>query len=128
MPGSRFLVLQMHELLTYLNQKGVITILILGEHGLLGEGRTDIDLSYLSDSMLLFRYFEARGRLLKALLVTKSRSNAHESTIREFRLTREGVEVGPVLTDFQGVLLGIPHYRGERPLLSDGDGRHAAKG
>jgi circadian clock protein KaiC len=128
MPGGRFLVLQMHELLSYLNQKGVITILILGEHGLLGEGRVDVDLSYLSDSMLLFRYFEARGQLLKALLVTKSRTNAHESTIREFRLTHEGVEIGPALTDFQGVLIGIPHYTGERPLLSDTDGPAASKG
>lgn len=128
MPGNRFLVLQMHELLTYLNQKGVITILILGEHGLLGEGRSDVDLSYLCDSLLLFRYFEARGQLLKALLVTKSRTNAHETTIREFRLTAGGVEVGAVLTDFQGVLVGIPHYRGDRPLLSDADEPRAAKG
>jgi circadian clock protein KaiC len=128
MPGSRFLVLQMHELLAYLNQKGVTTILILGEHGLIGEGRTDIDLSYLSDSLLLFRYFEARGRLLKALLVTKSRTNAHEATIREFRLTREGIEVGQVLSDFQGVLVGIPRYRGDRPLLADSDGSTASKG
>lgn len=121
MPASRFLVLQMHELLAYLNQRGAITLLILGQHGVLGEGRMDVDLSYLSDSMLLFRYFEARGQLLKALSVTKSRTNAHESTIREFRLTSGGIEVGDVLLDFQGVLGGIPHYRGSRPLLADGD-------
>ncbi|PCC68605.1 circadian clock protein KaiC [Nannocystis exedens] len=127
MPGSRFLVLQMHELLAYLSQQGVITILILGQHGLLGEGRSDVDLSYLSDSLLLFRYFEARGRLLKALSVTKSRTNAHESTIREFRLTERGVEVGDVLLDFHGVLSGIPHYDGVRPLLSDGDDAPASE-
>ncbi|MDC0715612.1 ATPase domain-containing protein [Nannocystis bainbridge] len=128
MPGSRFLVLQMHELLAYLNQKGVITLLILGQHGVLGEGRTDVDLSYLSDSMLLFRYFEARGRLLKAMSVTKSRTNPHESTIREFRLTARGIEIGDILLDFQGVLGGVPHYDGVRPLLADRDGKGAAKG
>lgn len=127
MPGSRYLVMQMHELLAYLNQKGVITVLILGQHGVLGEGRMDIDLSYLSDSLLLFRYFEARGQLLKALSVTKSRTNAHESTIREFRLTTGGIEVGDVLLDFQGVLGGVPHYRGLRPLLADGDGDAASE-
>lgn len=121
MPGSRYLVLQMHELLAYLNQKGIITVLILGQHGVLGEGRMDVDLSYLSDSLLMFRYFEARGRLLKALSVTKSRTNPHESTIREFRLTTGGIEVGDVLLDFQGVLGGVPHYSGSRPLLADDD-------
>lgn len=119
MPGSRHMILHMHELLTYLNQRGVITVLILGQHGVLGEGRSDVDLSYLSDSMLLFRYFESRAQLRKALSVTKSRTNAHEATIREFRLSSGGVEVGEVLHDFVGVLGGVPRYLGEQALLDD---------
>ncbi len=119
MPGGRFLLLQMHELLTYLNQSGIATILILGQHGLFGEGRSDVDLSYLSDAILLFRFFEARGSLLKAVSVVKSRTNAHELTIREFRLGAGGVEVGPALTDFVGVLKGVPAYDGTQALLSE---------
>lgn len=119
MPGGRFLLLQMHELLTYLNQSGVATILILGQHGLFGEGRSDVDLSYLSDAILLFRFFEARGSLLKAVSVVKSRTNAHELTIREFRLGEKGVEIGVALTDFVGVMGGVPAYAGTQALLSD---------
>lgn len=125
MPGGRFLLLQMHELLTYLNQRGVATILVLGQHGLFGEGNNDIDLSYLSDAILLFRFFEARGRLLKAVLAVKSRTSAHESSIREFRLGPGGVEVGSALTDFDGVMRGVPAYRGSQPLLGD-DGAMAS--
>jgi circadian clock protein KaiC len=120
MPGGKFLILQMHELLTYLNQRGVATILVLGQHGLFGEGRSDVDLSYLSDAILLFRFFEARGSLLKALSVVKSRTSRHELTIREFRLGAAGVDVGAALTDFEGVLMGVAAYRGEQALLSDG--------
>jgi circadian clock protein KaiC len=119
MPGSKFLLLQMHELLTYLNQCGVATILILGQHGLFGEGRSDVDLSYLSDSILLFRFFEARGSLLKALSAVKSRTTHHELTIREFRLGKGGIEVGAALTDFEGVMRGISSYRGQQALLND---------
>ena len=119
MPGDKHLLLQMHELLTYLNQRGVVTILVLGQHGILGEVRTDVDLSYLSDSILLFRFFEARGKLLKAVSVVKSRTSEHELTIREFRLGRNGVEVGDSLTDFEGVLTGAATYRGSLPLLGD---------
>jgi len=122
MPGGKFLILQMHELLTYLNQRGVITILILGQHGILGHGKLDVDLSYLSDVVLLFRYFEARGHLLKAVSVTKSRTNRHASTIHEFRLSEQGVEVGVALTDFEGVVSGVSRYTGDIALLSDGDG------
>jgi circadian clock protein KaiC len=121
MPGDKHLLLQMHELLTYLNQRGVVTILILAQHGVLGKMRSDVDLSYLSDGVLLFRYFESRGSLLKAVSVVKSRTTAHELTIREFRLTNRGVEVGDALNDFEGVLTGVATYRGAVPLLSDGD-------
>jgi circadian clock protein KaiC len=120
MPGGKFLLLQMHELLTYLNQRGVVTILILGQHGLLGEVHSDVDLSYLSDALVLFRYFESRGNLLKAISAVKSRTNAHELTIREFRLGMQGVEIGPALTDFEGVLAGVASYKGAIPLLSEG--------
>ena len=119
MPGSKHLMLQMHELLTYLNHRNVVTILILGQHGLLGEMRADIDMSYLSDAILLFRFFEARGHLLKAVSMIKSRTNLHEQTIREFRMGADGIEVGQALTDFEGILSGVTAYRGSIPLLGD---------
>jgi circadian clock protein KaiC len=119
MPGSKHLMLQMHELLTYLNQRKVVTIVILGQHGLLGEIRTDVDLSYLSDAILLFRFFEARGQLLKALSMVKSRTSLHELTIREFGLGPAGLRVGQALTDFEGVMTGVASYKGAKPLLSD---------
>lgn len=121
MPGEEYLVLQMHELLSYLNQKGVTTLLVLGQHGVIGEVRTDIDLSYLSDCILLFRFFEARAEIRAALSVVKSRVNAHERTIRELRLSSEGLRVGEALDDFEGVLTGLPAYRGRVPMLRDAD-------
>ncbi|MBG9390316.1 ATPase domain-containing protein [Caenimonas aquaedulcis] len=125
MSGDKHLLLQMHELLTYLNQRGVVTILILAQHGLVGDVRGDVDLSYLSDGILLFRFFEARGSLLKAVSAVKSRTSPHELTIREFRLGPKGIEVGEALTDFHGVMSGIATYRGSMPLLSDADGTPA---
>jgi circadian clock protein KaiC len=119
MSGDKHLLLQMHELLTYLNQRGVITLLILAQHGVLGEVRGDVDLSYLSDAILMFRFFEARGMLLKAVSVVKSRTSAHELTIREFRLGKSGLEVGQALEDFEGVMTGIASYKGSTPLLGD---------
>jgi circadian clock protein KaiC len=118
MPEERFLVLQMHELLSTLNQLGVITILVLAQHGLMGSMQTPLDISYLSDAVLMLRYFEAEGRVRRAISVVKKRSGAHEDAIREFRLTAEGVKVGPPLTEFQGILSGVPTYRGgASPLL-----------
>ena len=121
MPGGQYLLLQLHELLAYLNQQGIITLIILSLHGTVGEIRTDIDLSYLSDAMVYYRYFEARGNLLKAIAVIKSRTLAHESTIREFRLGHLGVEIGEPLTEFHGILAGAAHYAGPQALLGDGD-------
>lgn len=121
MSGDKHLLLQMHELLTYLNQRGVITILILAPHGVIGDVRGDIDLSYLSDGIMLFRFFESRGCLLKAVSVVKSRTTDHELTIREFRLGAQGVQVGPALTDFEGVMTGVASYRGALAMLSDSD-------
>jgi circadian clock protein KaiC len=121
MPGSKFLLLQMHELLTYLNQLGILTVLILGQHGLAGEVRSDVDLSYLSDAIVLFRFFEAQGRLLKAVSVVKSRVADHELFLREFALSRGGVQIGLPLADFDGVLGELPSYRGQVPLLGSGE-------
>ena len=119
MTDSKALLLQMHELLLYLNQRGVATVLVLSQHGLFGEAQNEVDLSYLSDGILLFKYFEARGRLLKALSVIKSRISRHELTIREFQLGDEGLSIGAPLIDFEGVMRGVPAYRGE-PSMMDG--------
>jgi circadian clock protein KaiC len=118
MPGEKYLLLQMHELLSYLNQQGVITMLVLGQHGIIGDVRADVDLSYLSDGIVLFRYFEANGSVFKAVTIAKSRVSAHETSIREFRLGPTGVEVGEPLEDFEGVLGGLPSYRGRTPLMA----------
>jgi len=120
MPDERFLVLQVHELLSYLNQLGVLTIMVLAQHGLLGQMQTPIDLSYLSDSVIMLRYFEAAGRVRRALSVVKKRSGTHENAIREFQLTPNGVKVGPPLTEFSGILTGTPRYRGDsKPLMPE---------
>jgi circadian clock protein KaiC len=125
MPDERFLVLQMHELLSYLNQVGVLTILVLAQHGLLGQIQTPIDLSYLSDAVIMLRYFEARGSVRRAISVVKKRSGSHENTIREFQLTSEGLRVSAPLTEFSGILTGTPTYvGGPNPLMAEeGDGR-----
>ena len=119
MPGEKYLLLQMHELLSYLNQQGVITMLVLGQHGIIGDVRADVDLSYLSDGIVMFRYFEAQGSVLKAVSVAKSRVTPHEASIREFKLGPRGLVVGEPLKDFQGVLTGLPAYRGQTPLMAD---------
>lgn len=123
MPGSKYLMLQMHELLTYLNHRDVVTILILAQHGVLGDMRTEVDMSYLADAILMFRFFEARGKLLKAVSMIKSRTTEHEQTIREFRMGSKGLEVGQELTDFEGVLTGVAAYHGKLPLLGDENGK-----
>jgi circadian clock protein KaiC len=95
-----------------------VTILILAQHGLMGPMQTPLDISYLSDAVLMLRYFEAGGRVRRAISVVKKRSGVHEDAIREFRLTEQGVRVGPPLTEFQGILTGVPDYRGgASPLL-----------
>jgi circadian clock protein KaiC len=122
MPDERFLVLQMHELLSYLNQLGVLTIMVLAQHGLLGHMQTPVDLSYLSDAVIMLRYFEAGGRVRRAMSVVKKRSGTHENAIREFQLTSEGLRVGPPLTEFSGILTGTPVYIGTpKPLMQDND-------
>jgi circadian clock protein KaiC len=113
MPEGRFLILQMHELLTYLNQQGVLTLLVLAQHGLVGPMNTPLDISYLSDSVLMLRYFEYGGMVRRALSIVKKRSGDHEHTIREFRLSSQGVTVGPPLVNFTGIFSGTPQYTGE---------------
>ncbi|MEH6436229.1 ATPase domain-containing protein [Massilia sp. DD77] len=117
MPGEHFLTLQMHELLSYLNQKGVTTVLVLGQHGLIGEVRTDVDLSYLSDSTVLLRFFESNGRLRRAITVIKSRTADHALTIHEMQLGGDGIRIGEPLEGFDGVLTGLPSYRGSTPMM-----------
>ncbi len=120
MPDERFLVLQMHELLSYLNQLGALTIMVLAQHGLVGQMQTPIDLSYLSDAVIMLRYFEAAGRVRRAISVVKKRSGMHENAIREFQLTSAGVKVGPPLTEFSGILTGTPTYVGDpKPLMPE---------
>ncbi|HEY7299119.1 MAG TPA: ATPase domain-containing protein [Xanthobacteraceae bacterium] len=120
MPDERFLVLQMHELLAYLNQVGVLTIIVLAQHGLLGQMQTPIDLSYLSDAVIMLRYFETGGRVRRAISVVKKRSGTHEDTIREFQLTPQGLKVGPPLREFSGILTGTPTYVGDpQPLMPE---------
>ena len=122
MPDERFLVLQMHELLSYLNQLGVLTIMVLAQHGLVGRMDTPVDLSYLSDAVIMLRYFEANGRVRRAMSVVKKRSGGHEDTIREFQLSSGGVKVGPPLTQFSGILSGTPTFVGDPlPLMPDKD-------
>ncbi len=118
MPGEQFLILQMHELLSYLNQQGVTTVLVLGQHGLIGEVKSDVDLSYLSDSTVLLRFFESSGRLRRAITVIKSRAAEHAHTIHELQLTRDGIRIGAPLEGFEGVLTGLPSYRGTTPMMS----------
>jgi circadian clock protein KaiC len=119
MPEERFLILQMHELLSYLGQQGVLTLLVLAQHGLVGPMDTPLDISYLSDSVLMLRYFEYGGTVRRALSVVKKRSGDHEHTIREYRLSHQGVTLGPPLTDFSGIFAGTPRYTGSNdPLLT----------
>jgi len=117
MPGERYLTLQMHELLSYLNQKGVTTMLVLGQHGLVGEVRTDVDLSYLSDTTVLLRFFESNGKLRRAITIIKSRTSNHASTIHELQLGAGGILIGAALEGFEGVLTGLPTYRGATPMM-----------
>jgi circadian clock protein KaiC len=109
MPEEQFVVTQMHELLSYLRQQGVVTILVMVQNGILGEGMSSpVDVSYLADTVVLFRFFEAEGRVRKAISVMKKRTGGHEDTIREFSLSSAGLSVGAPLRDLHGVLRGTP--------------------
>jgi circadian clock protein KaiC len=113
MPQEQFLVLLMHELLTYLNNKGIVTILVLAQQGMMGAHmQSPVDLTYLADTVLLTRFFEALGSVRKAVSIIKKRTGKHETTIRELMIDKEGVKVGPKLEQFQGILTGVPRFEG----------------
>ncbi len=120
MPGERDLILQMHELIAFLNQKGVITFLILTQHGLVGSMQTDLDVSYLADTVLMLRYFEAEGQIRQTIAVLKQRVGRHERTLREFSLLGSGIQVGEPLRNFRGILTGVPDLLDETDT-SDGE-------
>ena len=120
MSEEQHLVLQMHEILTYLNQKGVVTILLLANHGLIGQMVAPVDMTYLCDSVMLLRFFESGGRLRRAISVVKKRVGPHEETIREFRISGSGLVVGEPLEEFRGILTGVPFFEGKQgDLLND---------
>jgi circadian clock protein KaiC len=113
MSQEQMVVIQLHEVLSYLRQQGTITVMVLAQHGLMGTAiATPVDVSYLADTVLLTRYFEAGGRIRKAMSVMKKRSGRHEDTIRELTLGVEGIGVGPPLDRFRGVLTGVPVLEG----------------
>jgi len=120
MPEEQLLVLHLHELLLYLNRQGVTTFLTIAQHGLIGDMQAPVDVTYLADTVVLLRYFEALGRVRRAISVIKKRAGPHEDTIREYRVTERGISMGPPLDAFQGVLRGVPVYIGQGgPLLKD---------
>jgi circadian clock protein KaiC len=113
MPGERFLAIQLHELLMYLNQQGVATLLMGAHQGLIGTNMvTPVDASYLADAVLLLRYFEAQGEVRQAISVVKKRGGDHERTIREFSLSTGRISIGRPLREFRGVLTGVPVLEG----------------
>lgn len=118
MPQENALILHMHELLQYLNRQGANTFLTVAQHGLVGDMKSPVDVTYLADSVILLRYFEALGKVRRAISVVKKRTGRHEETIREFRITNTGLTLGGPLSGFQGVLRGVPTFVGEKqPLL-----------
>jgi circadian clock protein KaiC len=114
MPSERHLTLHLHELLTYLGQQGVTTLLLMAQHGLVGgSAQVPVDASYLADTVILMRYFEAAGEVRQAVSVIKKRTGRHERTIRELKFADgKGVVIGEPVRDFQGVLSGTPKYVG----------------
>jgi circadian clock protein KaiC len=109
-PEERFLLLHLHELLSYLGQHGVASILIYAQHGMIGQMHGAVDVSYLADCVILLRYFEAEGKIHKAISVMKKRSGAHEAAIRSFSMSNKGIEIGEALSKYRGVFSGIPNY------------------
>jgi circadian clock protein KaiC len=117
MPEEKFLLLHLHELLGYLGQRGVVTLLLAAQHGIIGHTENPVDVSYLADCVILLRYFETEGAVRQAISVLKRRTGRHERTIRELRIEPGGMRVGPPLVDFEGVLTGTPRLRAAAPRL-----------
>jgi circadian clock protein KaiC len=121
MPCEEYLTIQLHELLAFLNSRGIATILVMAQYGILGQGMTNpVDVSYLADTILLLRYFEHAGEVRQAISVVKKRSGSHERTIRQLQLGPDRIRVGRPLSDFHGVLTGVPNYVGRRGPLMEG--------
>jgi circadian clock protein KaiC len=108
MPQEQYLILHMHELLQYLNRLGAATFLTVAQHGLIGDMKSPVDVTYLADTVLLLRYFEAGGQVRRAVSVLKKRTGPHENTIREFSIDSSGLKIGARLDKFQGILRGVP--------------------
>jgi circadian clock protein KaiC len=124
MPGEHHLAIQMHELLAFLNQRGVVSIMVLAQSGMMGAAMSSpVDLSYLADNVMLFRYFEAGGRVRKAMSIVKKRSGQHEDTIRELEMIDGHIRVGQSLSSFRGVLTGVPTYVGSEHMLGGKDAK-----
>ena len=119
MPEEKQLILHMHELLQFLNRQGATTFLTVAQHGLVGDMRAPVDVTYLADTVILLRYFEAMGRVRRAISVIKKRTSGHEDTIREYRIGKGGIMLGPPLMNFQGVLRGVPEMIGVEEALMD---------
>jgi len=119
MPEEQFVILHLHELLQYLNRQGAATFLAVAQHGMIGDMKQTIDVTYLADTVIMLRYFEALGRVRRAISAIKKRTGAHEDTIREFQISNRGVAIGPPLHEFQGVLRGVPTYVGIGAPLMD---------
>jgi circadian clock protein KaiC len=115
MGEERFVNLQLHEMLTYLNQQGIVTILVVTPAGLLGQMNSPLDVTYLADTVVTFRFFEVKGSVRKAVSVIKKRTGRHERTIHELFITSEGLKIGPALDDMHGVLTGVPVLSGKKP-------------
>ena len=125
MPGEKYLNNQLHELVSYLNYKGVLTILILAQHGLVAAAEAPVDLSYLSDTVVIVRFFEAMGEVKQSIAAIKKRTGRHEKTIRELKLEDgKGLRVGQPLRNFRGVLTGVPVFQGgTTEIMSASDGK-----
>ena len=119
MPQEQFLVLHIHELLQYLNRQGASTFLTVAQHGLVGEMKAPVDVTYLADTVVLLRYFEATGQVRRAVSVIKKRAGEHEKTIREYTIDDRGLRLGAPLTGFHGVLRGVPRFVGPGAGLLD---------
>jgi len=113
MPEENFLILHIHELLQYLNRQGASTFLTVAQHGLVGDMKAPVDVTYLADSVVLLRYFESMGHVRRAVSVMKKRVGAHEKTIREYHIGGNGLVIGEPLLNFQGVLRGVPTWHGD---------------
>jgi circadian clock protein KaiC len=121
MPSERFLLIHIRELLGYLGQKSVVTLMTLAQHGMLGSAmQSPVDVSFLADTVILLRFFEAAGTVRQAISVVKKRRGAHERTLREMRIGPTGMQIGEVLEEFEGVLTGVPRYRGKQAQLFGG--------